>query len=254
MTNSTLSVVSWNLLNSTGVEVCTNYAILKKAYESSVIFFDRGYKGVLEQGRLPWKSHIKLKKVISQIIDAGLAVRQGEGKNMRIILTSKNQAANDYSKKGAVRRRFLKLDRSKDVKLQLASEVIKNHHRRKCYTIARSQAQAKKAVKTLQKKYRGLELCISFKQIAKEWQVSSSTARRTLSQISEGFGIKVKKSERTILMFCSYQQWLSRLDWWKDAKTTENGKKIKIRCNVNSCFWYNGILYYQPKTRIGVEQ
>ena len=243
--NHNVSSVSWSLINGVGLEVSANYAELKRAYSSSIIFFYGGYKAALNESLrrgLPWKSHIKFKKVIQQIVQSGLAHWEGK----RLILTPKKESAENHSKKSSNYHRFIKLDRNDDIKLQLASHLLKSKINRISYSHNSTKSQNKKTIVKLVKLSRGFCWGISIKQLAKMWCVSPTSAKRILLQISEDFGIKVKKSERKIVMFATAMQWETRNSWWKD-KT--NG----LRCDMSSCFWHKGIIHYQGKTRIGID-
>lgn len=239
-----LSSVSWNLINGVGLNLSTNYAVLKRAYPSSVIFFDHGYNGAIGEGRrrgLPWKSHIKFKKVIEEIVQSGLAYWEGT----RLVLTPKKESAENHSKKSSNYHRFIKLDRSADIKPQLAAALLKSKVTRISFAHNSGKSQNKKTVKQLVKMCRGFSWGISMKQLAKLWGVSSTSAKRILTQISEDFGLFVQKSERKLVMFATALQWETRNLWWNDKK---NG----LRCDMNSCYWNRGIIHYQGKTRIGI--
>lgn len=239
-----LSVVSWNLLNGAGLKLTANYAELKRAFSSSVIQFDNGWVKAHEESKrrgLPWKSYNKFKKVIIDIIANDLARWEGT----RLVLTSKKESAQMHSKKESVRHRFLKLERSMAILPQMQSELVKSGIRRIAFSVNSKKSQNKKTAAKLSKNQSGLLWNVSLKQIANWFNVSASTAKRILSQISENYGICVEKSVRKLVTFCSFNQWENRFLWWKD-------KKNAMRCDVNSCFWCRGIIWYQPKTRIGI--
>lgn len=209
-----------------------NLVHLKKCYPSGLIFRYRNCHAdrIVRTG---W-SRTKFDRVL-----ADFKARGWVKTTSRAIYVIGRAKLDSMYRDGAAKSRvkYITLDTEKDIVSQLRYQLIRTKVDQISYKKASTEAQAK----GIQKKYyqilREAYHPLSSTTLSKTFSCSKSTARNIVKRLKKSKKIRVKKSKKVFLGFCSFSQWIYRHLWWN------------FKESVNRCFYCNGAIYFNDMNR-----
>ncbi len=249
-----ISPISYGLLNKYGLEIANAFACFKKVYPNSVI-----YLSTLGQRKgLPWKTKKKMLKVLTELVESGLATQNGD----RIILIGKRDQDELFPTKSKKEQHFIKIQNKADIKLNLAYAVISSLHRRKVYRVAMTQSQqtpmkvysnkqSAKVFKKEVKKLRGKGYGITSYSFSQALKTSTSKARRIMMELNKAGLIAVDSRKRMSTTLINIRfKWQQFIDFKKDWKHFLYCYGIISNPNMDYCYFYKGLIRYTPPSKI----
>lgn len=207
--------------NANRLRTVAHFINFKKTFRNGIIYKYKNCSKYHEQKL--GLSRNTIKKLISQFIELGWAEKKGE----LVFLKGKSSLAE--SEYGSLK--LIRIQKDTDVLTQLQYVLIKSKINQINYRISRKEALQKsirrKFLKILKESYTR----VPCKTVANIFNCSKSTATNILKKSVKKNLLKVKKSEKQFLGFCSFTKWLHKELWW-DFK--------EPMCN---CFIYKGKIY-----------
>lgn len=207
--------------NANRLRLVAHFINFKKTFRNGIIY---KYKNCskYQQDKLGL-SRNTIKKLISQFIELGWAEKKGE------LVFLKGKLSLAESEYGSLK--LIRIQNDVDTLTQLQYVLIKSKINQINYRISRKEALQKsirrKFLKILKESYTRLPC----KTIANIFHCSKSTATNILKKSVKKKLLKVKKSEKQFLGFCSFNKWLHKELWWDFQEPM---------CN---CFFYKGKIY-----------